>query len=149
MQRKLGEADADGNWQFGSPASASAMDDKTQAVAAHKRRARTAPAAQFSASNLQAAVHHNAAKEKEEAKETKPVDQGEQSVPNAEEQAAAADVPSRTRIQQLRFRSMCRWQASSRSRRRTRTALTTTRSISPTRCVAQAASARSPSRPWA
>ena len=76
MQRKLGEADADGNWQFGSPASASAMDDKTQAVAAHKRRARTAPAAQFSASNLQAAVHHNAAKEKEEAKETKPVDQG-------------------------------------------------------------------------
>ena len=25
MQRKLGEADADGNWQFGSPASASAM----------------------------------------------------------------------------------------------------------------------------
>ena len=74
MQRKLGEADADGNWQFGSPASASAMDDKTQAVAGYKRRARTAPAAQFSASNLQAAVHHNAAKEKEEAEETKPVD---------------------------------------------------------------------------
>ena len=91
MQRKLGEADADGNWQFGSPASASAMDDKTQVVAGHKRRARTTPAAQFSASNLQAAVHHNAAKEKEEAKETKPVDQGEQSVPNAEEQAAAAE----------------------------------------------------------
>ena len=68
MQRKLGEADADGNWQFGSPASASAMDDKTQAVAGHKRRARTAPAAQFSASNLQAAVHHNAAKEKEEGR---------------------------------------------------------------------------------
>ena len=105
MQRKLGEADADGNWQFGSPASASAMDDKTQAVAGHKRRARTAPAAQFSASNLQAAVHHNATKEKEEAKETKPVDQGEQSVPNAEEQAAAAEPNvSPTRTQQLRFR---------------------------------------------
>ena len=36
-------------------------------------------------------MHHNATKEKEEAKETKPVDQGEQSVPNAEEQAAAAE----------------------------------------------------------
>ena len=90
MQRKLGEADADGNWQFGSPASASAMDDKTQAVAGHKRRARTAPAAQFSASNLQAAVHHNAAKEKKKTVGSKPVGQGEQPVSNAEEQPAAA-----------------------------------------------------------
>ena len=43
MQRKLGEADDDGNWQFGSPASASAMDNKTQAVAGYKRRARNKP----------------------------------------------------------------------------------------------------------
>ena len=74
---KLGEADADGNWQLGSPVPASATDDKTQTVAGYKRRAPTAAAAPFSASNLQAAVHHNAAKEKKQAVESKLVDQGE------------------------------------------------------------------------
>ena len=82
MQCKLGVVDADGNWQLGSPAPASATDDKTQTVAGYKRRAPTAAAAPFSASNLQAAVHYNAAKEKEQAVESKPVD--------AEEQPAAA-----------------------------------------------------------
>jgi len=44
VQRKLGEADADGNWQLGSPAPVSATDDKTQSVAGYKRRAPTAAA---------------------------------------------------------------------------------------------------------
>jgi hypothetical protein len=92
VQRKLGEADADGNWQLGSPAPASATDDKTQVVAGYKRRAPTAAAGAYSASNLQAAIHHNAAKETEEAVKAKSVDQGEQSVPKAEEQAAAAET---------------------------------------------------------
>ena len=45
VQRKLGDVDADGNWQLGSPAPASATDDKTQtrtrrwAVLAHHPRA--------------------------------------------------------------------------------------------------------------
>ena len=90
VQRKLGEADANGNWQLGSPAPVSATDDKTQSVAGYKRRAPTAAAGPYSASNLQAAIHHNAAKETEEAVKAKPVDQGEQPVPKAEEQAAAA-----------------------------------------------------------
>ena len=77
VQRKLGEADADGNWQLGSPAPVSATDDKTQSVAGYKRRAPTAAAGPYSASNLQAAIHHNAAKETEEAVKAKPVDQGE------------------------------------------------------------------------
>lgn len=50
VQRKLGEADADGNWQLGSPAPVSATDDKTQSVAGYKRRAPTAAAGPYSAS---------------------------------------------------------------------------------------------------
>ena len=38
VQCKLGEADADGNWRLGSPAPASATDDKTQTVTGYKRR---------------------------------------------------------------------------------------------------------------
>ena len=79
VQCKLGVVDADGNWQLGSPASAT--DDKTQTVASYKRRAPAAAAAPFSASNLQAAVHHKAAKAKKSTMESKPVDQGEQPVP--------------------------------------------------------------------
>ena len=95
VQCKLGEVDADGNWQLGSPAPASATqctDDTTQPVnvTGHKRRAPTAAAAPFSAGNLKAAVHHNAAKEKKEPVGSKPVGQGEQPVSNAEEQPAAA-----------------------------------------------------------
>ena len=127
VQRKLGEADADGNWQLGSPAPVSATDDKTQSVAGYKRRAPTAAAGPYSASNLQAAIHHNAAKETEEAVKAKPVDQGEQPVPKAEELAAWLLLPRQTRIWQLRFRSTCPWQASSRSRRRTRMARPNTR----------------------
>ena len=54
VQCKLGVVDADGNWQLGSPASAT--DDKTQTVSVtgHKRRAPTAAAAPFSAGNLKA-----------------------------------------------------------------------------------------------
>ena len=70
VQCKLGEVDADGNWQLGSPAPASATDDKTQTVAGYKRRAPTAAAAPFSAGNLKEAARHNAAKKK---KKTKPV----------------------------------------------------------------------------
>ena len=90
VQCKLGDVDADGNWQLGSPAPASATDDRTQTVAGYKRRAPTAAAAPFSAGNLNAAVHHNAAKEKKEPMGSKPVGQGEQPVSNAEEQPAAA-----------------------------------------------------------
>ena len=90
VQRKLGSADADGNWQLGSPAPASATDDKTQAVTGYKRRAPTPAAPPFSASNLQAAARHNAAKEKKKTVKFKPVGQGEQPVSNAEEQPAAA-----------------------------------------------------------
>ena len=71
-------------------APASATDDKTQTVASYKRRAPAAAAAPFSASNLQAAVHHKAAKAKKSTKKSKPVGQGEQPEPNAEEQPAAA-----------------------------------------------------------
>ena len=60
-----------------SSAPVSATDDKTQSVAGYKRRAPTAAAGPYSASNLQAAIHHNAAKETEEAVKAKPVDQGE------------------------------------------------------------------------
>ena len=90
VQCKLGDVDADGNWQLGSPASAT--DDKTQTVSVtgHKRRAPTAAAAPFTAGNLKAAVHHNAAKEKKKTVGSKPVGQGEQPVSNAEEQPAAA-----------------------------------------------------------
>ena len=75
-----------------SSAPVSATDDKTQSVAGYKRRAPTAAAGPYSASNLQAAIHHNAAKETEEAVKAKPVDQGEQPVPKAEELAAAAET---------------------------------------------------------
>ena len=60
---------------------------------APRRRARDATDdAPFNAGNLQAAVRHNAAKEKEEDKtvEAKPADEGEQPVPKAEEEQAAA-----------------------------------------------------------
>ena len=63
---------------------------RTQTVTGHKRRAPTAAAAPFSAGNLKAAVHHNAAKEKKKTVGSKPVGQGEQPVSNAEEQPAAA-----------------------------------------------------------
>ena len=63
-QRKLGSIDADGRWQLGSPTAAN--DEKTQTVTGYKRRAPTAAAdAPNNASNLQAAVQHNADKEKE------------------------------------------------------------------------------------
>ena len=63
-QRKLGSTDADGKWQLGSPTAAN--DVKTQTVTGYKRRAPTAAAdAPNNASNLQAAVQHNADKEKE------------------------------------------------------------------------------------
>ena len=91
-QRKLGSTDADGNWQLGSPTAANG--EKTQTVTGYKRRAPTAATddAPFNAGNLQAAVRHNAAKEKEEDKtvEAKPADEGEQPVPKAEEEQAAA-----------------------------------------------------------
>ena len=63
-QRKLGSTDADGKWQLGSPTAAN--DEKTQNVTGYKQRAPTAAAdAPNNASNLQAAVQHNADKEKE------------------------------------------------------------------------------------
>ena len=63
-QRKLGSTCADGNWQLGSPTAAN--DEKTQTVTGYKRRAPMAAAdAPNNASNLQAAVQHNADKEKE------------------------------------------------------------------------------------
>lgn len=94
-QRKLGSADADGNWQLGLPTAAN--NEKTQTVTGYKRRAPTAAAdAPFNADNLQEAVRHNAAKEKEKEKavEAKPVDEGEQPVPKAEEEQAAAAKPN-------------------------------------------------------
>ena len=67
-QGKLRSTDADGKWQLGSPTAAN--DEKTQTVTGHKRRAPMAATdAPNNASNLQAAVQHNADKEKE-----KPVD---------------------------------------------------------------------------
>ena len=63
-QGKLRSTDADGKWQLGSPTAAN--DEKTQTVTGYKRRAPTAAAdAPNNASNLQAAVQHNADKEKE------------------------------------------------------------------------------------
>ena len=62
-QRKLGLTNADGKWQLGSPTAAN--DEKTQTVTGYKRRAPTAAAdAPNNASNLQAAVQHNADQEK-------------------------------------------------------------------------------------
>ena len=67
-QRKLGSTDADGKWQLGSPTAAN--DEKTQNVTGYKQRAPTAAAdAPYNSSNLQAAVQHNADKEKEKAVE--------------------------------------------------------------------------------
>ena len=64
MPRKLGSTDSDGKWQLGSPTAAN--DEKTQTVTGFKRRASTAAAdAPNNASNLKAAVQHNADKEKE------------------------------------------------------------------------------------
>ena len=66
--RKLGSTDSDGKWQLGSPTAAN--DEKTQTVTGHKRRAPMAAAdAPNNASNLPAAVQHNADKEKEKAVE--------------------------------------------------------------------------------
>ena len=63
-ERKLGSTDVNGKWQLGSPTAAN--DEKTQTVTGYKRRAPTAAAdAPNNASNLQAAVQHNADKEKE------------------------------------------------------------------------------------
>ena len=68
MPRKLGSTDSDGKWQLGSPTAAN--DEKTQTVTGHKRRAPMAATdAPNNASNLQAAVQHNADKEKEKAVE--------------------------------------------------------------------------------
>ena len=68
VPRKLGSTDAYGKGQLGSPTAAN--DEKTQTVTGHKRRAPMAATdAPNNASNLQAAVQHNADKEKE-----KPVD---------------------------------------------------------------------------
>ena len=94
VQCKLGDVDADGNWQLGSPAPASATDDKTQTVSVtgHKRRAPTPAAPPFSARDLQ--DRHNAAKEKKKTVKSKPVGQGEHAVSTlvkrAEDAAAAA-----------------------------------------------------------
>ena len=90
VQCKLGDVDADGNWQLGSPAPASATDDKTQTVSVtgHKRRAPTPADPPFSARDLK--TRHNAAKEKKKTVKSKPVGQGKQPVPKAEEQPAAA-----------------------------------------------------------
>ena len=68
VPRKLGSTESDGQWQLGSPTAAN--DEKTQTVTGHKRRAPMAATdAPNNASNLQAAVQHNADKEKEKAVE--------------------------------------------------------------------------------
>ena len=68
-QGMLRSTDADSKWQLGSPTAAN--DEKTLTVTGYKRRAPTAAAdAPFNADNLQEAVRHNAAKEKE--KERRP-----------------------------------------------------------------------------
>ena len=68
VPRKLGSTDSDGKWQLGSPTAAN--HEKTQTVTGHKRRAPMAATdAPNNASNLQAAVQHNADKEKEKAVE--------------------------------------------------------------------------------
>ena len=65
-------------------------DDKTQTVSVtgHKRRAPAPADPPFSARDLK--TRHNAAKEKKKTVKSKPVGQGKQPVPNAEEQPAAA-----------------------------------------------------------
>ena len=68
MSGELRSTDADGKWQLGSPTAAN--DEKTQTVTGYKRRAPTAALdAPYNSSNLQAAVQHNADKEKEKAVE--------------------------------------------------------------------------------
>ena len=102
MQRKLGDVNADGNWQLGSPAPASATDDTTQTVnvTGHKRRAPTPAAAPFSAGNLKAAARHNAAKKKKKTKpvKSKPVGQGDQSVSNAEERIRSRRIAAKRNV---------------------------------------------------
>ena len=107
VQCKLGDVDADGNWQLGSPAPASATDDKTQTVSVtgHKRRAPTPADPPFSARDLQ--DRHNAAKEKKKTVKSKPVGQGEQPVRTA-----------RSRWRTARPTSPWRRQPSARARRR-------------------------------
>ena len=62
--RAQARVDVDGKWQLDSPTAAN--DEKTQTVTGHKRRAPMAAAdAPNNASNLPAAVQHNADKEKE------------------------------------------------------------------------------------
>ena len=94
VQRKLGGVDADGNWQLGSPAPASATDDKTQTVAGYKRRAPTRDSCHRTLQCQQSAgsgsPQHRRG-EKKKTVESKPVDPGEQPVPNTEEQPAAAE----------------------------------------------------------
>ena len=64
VERKLGSTDVDGKWQLDSPTAAN--DEKTQTVTGYKRSAPMAAAdAPNNASNLPAAVQHNADKEKE------------------------------------------------------------------------------------
>ena len=68
VERKLGSTDVDGKWQLDSPTAAN--DENTQTVTGYKRRAPMAAAdAPNNASNLPAAVQHNADKEKEKAVE--------------------------------------------------------------------------------
>ena len=69
FERKLGSTDVDGKWQLDSPTAAN--DEKIQTVTGYKRRAPMAAAdAPNNASNLRAAVQHNADKEKEKAVES-------------------------------------------------------------------------------
>ena len=65
FERKLGSTDVDGKWQLDSPTAAN--DEKIQTVTGYKRRAPMAArkAAADAPNNLQAAVQHNADKEKE------------------------------------------------------------------------------------
>ena len=68
-QGKLRSTVPDGKWQLGSPTAAN--DEKIQTVTGYKRRAPMAAAdAPNNASNLRAAVQHNADKEKEKAVES-------------------------------------------------------------------------------
>ena len=151
VQCKFGDVDADGNWQLGSPAPASATDDTTQTVnvTGHKRRAPTPAAAPFSAGNLKAAARHNAAakkKKKTKPVKSKPVGQGEQPVSNAEERIRSRRIAAKPNVnpatpvaQHVPLASI---KSESPPGSKPPMALTTTRSISPARCVASAATAR-------
>ena len=98
VQYKLGDVDADGNWQLGSPAPAFATDDTTQAVTGYKRRAPTTAAPPFSTSNLQAAARHNAAKEKKKTARARRRN-GRRARPNGPHAVAVAVAVAVTRDQ--------------------------------------------------